>query len=592
MLTAFALVIALVIILVARGWVKVVKQRAAAHGFLVLAGRWLAGHPWHGKPLTDAGWSRAGTRALTPTGHASRFWYRPQKHRMARRSGTALVTVTVLLGLLFDFWPTVAVLSAAVIAAAAYGTFAAVRWQRQRKHVKTWLYPAHLNAAPLAGHPVAMDPADWLVIEPDRSRVTAELPPAYNGDDKARQRLVETLTGKLGIEAPEVRWQLAGPRPRLELTQSKPPPAKVFLADVRAAIEAAKADEIVWGIGKKNRPVKTSFGGDSPHVGLSMGSGAGKSELAKVVLTQLLFHGAIGLILDHKMTSHPWAKGLPNVVTAVRIPEIHKALVWLGGHEVPRRKEVSYAGTDVHGNVHADVGPRIIVIAEELNATVAQLRTYWRELGEKSRSPALTALDEVSFTGRSVLINLVYIGQRLSDKATGGGGDARENIGVIAFARYRPSTWKMLAPDHAMPAKSNAPGRLQVVSDQVQETQAPLFTTGEARELALSGVVSPLPYGMPGAPRATGDSHDAEIAVYAPEQGSATVSGAVEPLAVSGGVTLSEAHEAGVFGRLTLAGLRTARHRDETFPAHTGRRGLALEYDPAALAVWARQRVS
>ena len=196
----------------------------------------------------------------------------------------------------------------------------------------------------------------------------------------------------------------------------------------------------------------------------------------------------------------------------------------------------------------------------------------------------------MSFTGRSVLMNLVYIGQRLSDKATGGGGDARENIGVIAFARYRPSTWKMLAPDFAMPPKTLHPGRLHVVSDTVREAQGILMSTAEARELALAGVVSPLPYGMPGAPRATGDSHGGEIARTGLVLQPATVSAPGEPLAVSGGVTLSEAHGAGVFGGLTLAGVRTARHRDESFPAHLGRRGLALEYDPAALAAWAGQR--
>lgn len=59
---------------------------------------------------------------------------------------------------------------------------------------------------------------------------------------------------------------------------------------------------------------------------------------------------------------------------------------------------------------------------------------------------------------------------------------------MIAFARYRPSTWKVLVPGFPMPLKSNHPGRLQAISDQVQGTQAPLLPAVEVRDLALSGV--------------------------------------------------------------------------------------------------------
>lgn len=591
MLTEFALLIAVIIGLVIYGRVRIWQQRIEKHGLLVIAGRWLLGHPWHGKALTDAGWSRPATKALTETGHAGRFWHLPQKTRVRRRVTRAAVILAELLGLVNNWRLALLVNALAALAAVAWGTFAAIGWWRQRKHVKTWLYPAHLNAAPLAGHPVAMDPAEWLVIEPDRSRVVAELPPAYNGDDKARARLVETLTGKLGIEAPEVRWQLAGPKPRLELTQSVPPPKLVRLADVTLVIENAKQDELVWGLGKKSQVVKSSLSGDSPHFGLSMGSGAGKSVTARSLLAQLLHKGAIGMVLDPKMISHHWARELPNVVIYRRPAEIHGALIWLD-RELSRRTDVVLAAADDDGRVHAIVGPRIFMVFEEMNAAVSLLRAYWREVRAKddpARSPALDALDRVSFMGRQVLCNILYIGQRLSDKATGGGGDARENIGVIAFARYRPSTWKMLAPDFAMPAKDNHPGRLHVVSDQVQTVQGILMTPAEAKGFALSGIVSALPSGMPGRPRATAEVVQGEIADSGSDLGFATVSEPPGPLPVSG-VTLSEAVAAGVFGRLTLAGLRTARHRDETFPEPVGRRGLALEYDLAALADWARSR--
>ena len=96
------------------------------------------------------------------------------------------------------------------------------------------------------------------------------------------------------------------------------------------------------------------------------------------------------------------------------------------------------------------------------------------------RSPALDALDEVMFTGRQVRVNVLMIGQRLSAEATGG-GDARENLAALIFARYRPSTWKMLVPDIPMPPPTRHVGRVEVVTDSVRQTQVAFLTGAEAR---------------------------------------------------------------------------------------------------------------
>lgn len=557
-------------ILAAAGFIRVARGRIAAHGLPVLAWRWLTGMPHHGGELPEG-----------------KFWARPRHHRSLRRVAQTAAALLAAWGLLFHRGPAVIALEAAAAAALALGAVRLELHRRAWKHRKTWVDPAHRVAAPLVGIPVSA-PRDWLAIEPDRSRVVAVLPQEYNPDSKQRQRLVETLSGRLGIESPEVRWQLAGPSPRLELARSAPPPAKVGLAEALPAIEGSKPDELVWGLGKKGGWVKTSLSGDSPHLGISMGSGAGKSVTARSLLAQMLHRGAIGLVLDVKMISHQWAQGLPNVVIARRPAEIHAALLWLA-KEVNRRNEVALAGADIDGNVNADVGPRIFVIFEEMNQAIEMLRSYWREIRAKddpARSPALTALDSVSFTGRQVLVHLVYIGQRLSAKTTG--ADGRENIGVIAMARWKTGTWKMLAADFPMPPVSLTPGRIQVVSDTVREAQGIFTTPREARELAVSGTVGMLPHDMWGAP-ATAATAPAESADTASDQAMTHVSPRPALMAVSG-VTLREAVAAGLLGRLSIAGARTARHRSEDFPKPVGRDGLAELYDPAALAAWAERR--
>ena len=99
---------------------------------------------------------------------------------------------------------------------------------------------------------------------------------------------------------------------------------------------------------------------DSPHVGLNMGSGGGKTNTSSFGALQFLHRGDIVAIIDAKLISYPWARGLPNVSYAGTIAEIHDLLVGLGA-ELQRRNEVSLAGLQPSGAIDADVGPRIIL---------------------------------------------------------------------------------------------------------------------------------------------------------------------------------------------------------------------------------------
>lgn len=541
------------------------------HGWHRLGWRWMSGARWHGGPGRGHGWEWPGPW----------FWGMHRVKRAAIRcTAAASAAADVVCWVKFPQATLLANICIAYVFMAgllAAGVWLAWYWRHWRRFVRPTRRALHERHG--LGHRAPK-------IARDRTWVRLDLPHAYAGDAKERQAVVETVTAKTGIESPEASWRLAGPAPMLTLNVSKPPPVKVALPDVLTYIQAAKPDELVWGLGRHAAVVKSSLSGDSPHLGLSMGSGAGKSVTARAILAQMLYHGAIGLILDYKMISHQWAKGLPNVAIVRRPHEIHAALCWLGGDptrnidgEAKRRNEVALAGADLDGNVHAVVGPRLIIICEELNATVAQLRAYWRQQrnDDKSlpqRSPALDALDAVSFMGRQVLMNIVYIGQRLSVKASGGDGDARENIGVIAFGRYSASNWKMLAGDYAMPPKSLTPGRIQVVSDRVREVQAVFLPAKEARELALAGVVTPCPAGMPGAV-SVGQRDLVPVAELPVVPGTRT-----------GLVTLKQAVDEGIVSRSLLA-VRRASTRTG-FPARKGLDGLAGLYDPAELAAWDR----
>jgi hypothetical protein len=582
----------IVLILAVIGVAGVIRSRIRSHGFLVLAWRFLTGHPWHGQATTDAGWLRPGTKALTRTGHASRFHHRPRLHRTAIRTGSCLAVVLVALDWLEDPGLTERVLAILAMLALALGIVHAVVAGRGHAHRRKWVDPLHVALAPLLNVPLPAKSESWLQVDRDRSKAVLALPPGFTGNTREQEQIASVVSAKLGLESPDVKWRLAGPKPTLTLLRSQPPPMLVSWADVSEAVAAAGANELVAGIGKRGQVTKVSLHDDSPHFGISMGSGGGKSNLAAFWLLQELRRGAIGMVLDAKWFSHPWLfkdeageyAQLPNVAYARSAAQLHAALVWLGD-ELDRRNQVAMRAVDARGKLRGTVGPRILIIAEELNLATPKLQQHWAEVRDPSdpkRSPALTALGEVAFAGRAVKMHMIIIGQMLTAK-TLGGGDVRENMGVKAMARYSANSWKMQAPDLPMPPSPSVLGRVQVVaSGAARETQIPLVDLGHARELVLAGTITPCPAGMPGAVRVTDPP---QITHTASEQGLVTVT---EPLPVTGSadaVALSEAVGLGIIGP-SLAAVRIARHRDEDFPQPVGQRGLAHLYDPAELAEW------
>ena len=228
----------------------------------------------------------------------------------------------------------------------------------------------------------------------------------------------------------------------------------------------------------------------------------------------------------------------------------------------------------------------------------SMLKQYWadvRDRDDPKRSPAFTGLGAVSFAGRALKMHMILIAQMATAEVTGfRDSSVKSNVGVWAMARYGQPSWRTAVGDVPMPPSPDHPGRIQLaVARGVHEVQVPLLDTELARELALSGRVTPCPAGMPGAvtvsrhPALAGGSDLlAETPVTPP---------VVSIPAAAGGhaVTLGEAVALGIVHRKTTeAALKMARFRDPDFPGSTGMRKTAKLYDPAALAAWDQTRRS
>jgi len=576
--------------------------------------RFLTGSHWDGKTQTDAGWKRKGTKALTQSGYATRFYFLPRWKRMLMRMTFVFGPPVAAVGWLIDSFLTGTGLSVLFTSALAYLAYRLVQRVRLRSISRDWLQPLHARIAPLAGIPLSASPRSWLEVTSKRDRAILSLPASYNDTEPQRERLVARAAEALGMEEPEVTPALEGKHPTLMLEASPPPPKMVRLADVISHMKDTAPDIFTLGLGKRAAPVDVSLHIDSPHLGASFGAGGGKSTTARNIAAQALFKGHIVVFLDIKRISHIWARGLPNVIYADTPELIHEALIWLGT-ELDRRNEVALINESAiyrEGSEHeirGNVGSRIVVVAEELNLTTNRLRRYWLdELQGQGTSPALISLQDVAFAGRQVFMNIVFIGQMLTTRVTGGtsgGNEARENMGIRMLARYTKNGWRTQAPEHPMPLVSDVLGRVQVIaSGKVRETQITYLTDAEARAMGTSGVVALLPPDVPKillnpfaslrpglAKRRVTDPETDEIPAIEVGNVSETDPEVTDEVTAIPSLSLTEVIDQNIFPGLTLAAIRKARQRDSTFPQPLPEtRGLSHVYDLGQLAEWHQMR--
>lgn len=364
-------------------------------------------------------------------------------------------------------------------------------------------------------------------------------------------------------------WDQVGDRVTAIWTVRRRPPEKVELAALLAVFDSLSDAEFYMGQTASNEPYVISLDDDSAHIAVSAGSGAGKSVLAQLVAVQVLRRGGRVVILDRK-GSHRWAIGLPGVDYCSKPAQMHDALL--------RNAELAEARNDEGFHQDDDWRPdeRVLVICEELNATIGQLRKYWiqiREKGEPKASPAIDALGEILYMGRSAFVNVLAVAQMLTARAIGG-PEARENFAVRCLSRYTRNAWQMLVPEAAMQRPSRVRGRWQIViGGQATEVQVCLLTRAQAR--AFVGV--------------TGSRAGLDSPMTSSVTGNGTETGhMVDPLSEE--ITLRQAIDEGVipWSRSALKmRISRARTAGRPVPAPTGKRGLQADlYRRGDLIVW------
>lgn len=211
------------------------------------------------------------------------------------------------------------------------------------------------------------------------------------------------------------------------------------IPDLVTEVPEPTASSVVLGIGTEG-PVGVDLDAESPHILVNAPTGQGKSAVARSVAVQRLSQGDLVIFLDVKMHSHRWARTLtPNIHYADTVASVGSILVNLGRELHKRNQTVRDFGPQ------ADVGPRIIVVFEETNATLTGLKDLDKAM-KNNTYRAMDAFRDLMFMGRAVRMHVVAFAQ-LASYRSGLTADIIENFGTKVLIGASEKAWKWLVPE-------------------------------------------------------------------------------------------------------------------------------------------------
>ncbi|MFI0487648.1 hypothetical protein [Actinomadura sp. 9N215] len=496
-----------------------------------VVGRFVSGRPMDGVPRSNATFTQRGTKSLIPhRDRPSRWMQLPGWQRAAWRAGFTVPTLTTPVGLWVAPIATYTADGALTAGLTAWGTWRTRRAMQLRKLNKEWVKPLHYALHSVIGQEYGIRPSDYLRVPLDlwtneETAMRVDLPAGFNGDGKLRDSVERIISEKLALPDLRLSWNLAGGEPHIIVRQAPRPPDKAKFLDYLPLIDAAPDSAPLLGIGHHGSPVSVDLDTESPHILVSMSTGGGKSVLLKTIAIQALRRGGFVVICDRKRVSHKWTHGIPGIEYNRDIAEIHNATLRVAAEGERRFAVIQQAieqGIDLET---LDLGPRIFLLMEEMNATVKKLESHWAKVrpnGAQRQSPAIEALGEILFMGREAKIHVIAVGQLMTAKALGG-PEMRECFSTRILARYSRNAWKMLVPEVWPPPKAfRKSGRVQVVlAGEAHETQVLFATDQEAREWVLSGptITRAVPVTVPTAP-ADGEPLSEPVSVPTSQDGS------------------------------------------------------------------------
>jgi hypothetical protein len=463
--------------------------------WIVVSWRWFTGNTLDGEPRTDAGWFRKGTRSVDPRyPHPSRWQLMKRWQRMAIRLGSMLAPVTAVM--VWLVWPTAFYRLSVVLTMILLVILVRVgmKWYEGydlRNHI---LKPFALTAAPMVNQAPSALERDMQITMGHRQddglvpiRITLPVPPEYNGTDSSKKSLVSLANVRLGGEwtanLNARRWPFYVALSRLE-----DPRTNFSYAELSLIIEDRSGPgKVILGAGTSDIVI-ADIVNRFPHVGMSIGTGGGKSSFYRNVIAQLSYWGDDEFdVCDVKRVS---LKGMERVPGLSIHTDVEK--IWEVVHDFYLEMESRYKEVE---NFPTELPPDHFkakyLFLEEMNAFTMMSAIRWgqvKDKGDSKREPVWDDIKLIAVMARAVNMHMFGAWQILLVIAAGGDAQLRDQLGLKILSRFSPQAWDMLTGLRPREPSSSVPGRAVAVMDgERKRFQMPLVTVEDAMDMVTKG---------------------------------------------------------------------------------------------------------
>jgi hypothetical protein len=459
-----------------------VKRR---HGPHRIAGRLLTGQHWDGRQRSNATFLARGTDG------PAHWWGGGRPSRWAMLPGWRRAVIWwLVLAVAAGMWraPHLTEWVLVIVGGPGLGIigrrcYLAVRLRRHRRDVVGPLAEAlspSLEMSPDEGRRALAVP---LRHDHEGAVITAPLPDGWQGHDGQRETATRIIGHRLGGE-----WVSHVQRSPLALVmRRRPEPPRLVTFDHVADLirDEGSPLRLLAGLAAGGEPYWLDFADLIVNLGVSVGTGGGKSSFLRFLIAQLAYWGAADFpVIDTKMVSLAGMEPVPGVRIYDDVPAQWAALEALAVDVTAR-----YAWLKDHPGYQF---PLCVPLLEEQNDFAIASRAAWMELrGSRDplTPPVYQHLTRVVIQGRQVGYRTMGVYQRLTAEACGGlaAPVMRDAYGGKALARHSEQAWASLTGIRPWVPPSDIPGRWVIVhGGNATRVQVPRNDPAELVDFARS----------------------------------------------------------------------------------------------------------
>ncbi|MEV7809028.1 hypothetical protein AB0O28_39355 [Microbispora sp. NPDC088329] len=315
-------------------------------------------------------------------------------------------------------------------------------------------------------------PKNW---QDDDAEVVIPLPDHHRPDQISQA--ARLVAARLGGDWNHAR---SGHAPYTLTFRHKPaPPSYLEFRDVAPLLRQGSLETPLMGLGCDLAPLRIDFGGAVAHLGLSAGTGAGKSTLIRLLVMQLAFHGVRDFVgIDSKLVSFAGLEGVPGM----RIYNGEITEMWSAIEET--RFEMDDRYNYLARNPDAKFPPKFLIL-EEQNDFALETKIVWEEIkskGDKAKAPVWNDIARLLLKARQVNIRLIGVYQRMTAEVAGGASDGtlRDMYGDKGLSRFSHQAWDSLVGTRPRAQSSEVQGRwVHVRGGLHRQVQVPYVTSSD-----------------------------------------------------------------------------------------------------------------